>query len=142
MKPMRPYLDSDRNVATFRHQEEVTQIPLLTEGAHTTQLVADAFTSDEGSSEENDGTEDADIVSSNEEDTHPHGLVLTIKEKRTNRPGASKEEMISNVFSHVTEGKAEFIQDELFGGGSIVVWQLSDLCPASVPYKHSFDLND
>lgn len=137
MKKMRASLDFDKDVATFRHNTGVTRVPLLTEGMQASSSLSEEFTSNDEKDEIEHETDEEDS-----ENNSSHDLVLILSEPDSQWLGKKEEVSITSMLGHLNVKNAASSWDALYKEGFIVAWQLKDLSPSNVPYKHPYELND
>lgn len=136
MKVMRASQHLDNDVATFRHEGGVAQIPLIAEGTHKDASLTDEFATNDYSSR--DG-EESDDERDDTEDSTMEELVLHLAGDEDGTVEVSEKE-ISLALGHLRKIEAAFIRSTIFDGGSVVAWMLENLSPADVPYRHSLEL--
>lgn len=84
---------------------------------------------------DNDDEDEGETVYSEEE------FLMVLNESKDKEIGHTQSESLQNMLGHIPEKGRENILRALYEEGSIVVWNLEDLRPSDVPYKHEFKLS-
>ena len=112
---LKVHFESDSEILNYKYERKV---------GHTSE---DEFTSD-------------DAGESNNDDKSDEGLVLMLKDGKTNAPNCEEEELINEKLCHLNQKSTEGVKSILSKYPEVIANSFEDVRPSTVAVTHRFEL--